>query len=206
MIQDVGGGSRADAEGESAAVDGQPETDEAEEAEEAEEERVSDTEDLTSSKVGEEIELLRKQADENQDKFIRAAAELENFRKRAGREVENARRYGLERLAQALLPIRDSLEAGLASAEQADVEALLDGEKAMLRLLDSAFEQAGIEELDPQGEPFDPAKHEAMTLAPSETVEPNTVLTVVQKGYAIHDRLLRPARVIVAQDPGDEES
>ncbi len=203
MIQDVGGGSRADAEGESAAVDGQPETDE---AEEAEEERVSDTEDLTSSKVGEEIELLRKQADENQDKFIRAAAELENFRKRAGREVENARRYGLERLAQALLPIRDSLEAGLASAEQADVEALLDGEKAMLRLLDSAFEQAGIEELDPQGEPFDPAKHEAMTLAPSETVEPNTVLTVVQKGYAIHDRLLRPAQVIVAQDPGDEES
>ena len=202
MIQDVGGGSRVDAEGESAAVDGQPETDE---AEEAEEERVSDTEDLTSSKVGEEIELLRKQADENQDKFIRAAAELENFRKRAGREVENARRYGLERLAQALLPIRDSLEAGLASAEQADVEALLDGEKAMLRLLDSAFEQAGIEELDPQGEPFDPAKHEAMTLAPSETVEPNTVLTVVQKGYAIHDRLLRPARVIVAQDPGDEE-
>ena len=202
MIQDVGGGSRADAEGESAAVDGQPETDE---AEEAEEERVSDTEDLTSSKVGEEIELLRKQADENQDKFIRAAAELENFRKRAGREVENARRYGLERLAQALLPIRDSLEAGLASAEQGDVEALLDGEKAMLRLLDSAFEQAGIEELDPQGEPFDPAKHEAMTLAPSETVEPNTVLTVVQKGYAIHDRLLRPARVIVAQDPGDEE-
>ena len=206
MIQDVGGGSRADAEGESAAVDGQPETDEGEEAEEAEEERVSDTEDLTSSKVGEEIELLRKQADENQDKFIRAAAELENFRKRAGREVENARRYGLERLAQALLPIRDSLEAGLASAEQADVEALLDGEKAMLRLLDSAFEQAGIEELDPQGEPFDPAKHEAMTLAPSETVEPNTVLTVVQKGYAILDRLLRPAQVIVAQDPGDEES
>ena len=202
MIQDVGGGSRADAEGESAEVDGQPETDE---AEEAEEERVSDTEDLTSSKVGEEIELLRKQADENQDKFMRAAAELENFRKRAGREVENARRYGLERFAQALLPIRDSLEAGLASAEQADVEALLDGGKAMLRLLDSAFEQAGIEELDPQGEPFDPAKHEAMTLAPSETVEPNTVLTVVQKGYAIHDRLLRPARVIVAQDPGDEE-
>ena len=203
MIQDVGGGSCADAEGESAAVDGQPETDE---AEEAEEERVSDTEDLTSSKVGEEIELLRKQADENQDKFIRAAAELENFRKRASREVENARRYGLERLAQALLPIRDSLEAGLASAEQADVEALLDGEKAMLRLLDSAFEQSGIEELDPQGEPFDPAKHEAMTLAPSEIVEPNTVLTVVQKGYAIHDRLLRPARVIVAQESGDEES
>jgi molecular chaperone GrpE len=200
MIQDVGGGSRADAEDESAAVDEQPGPDE------PEEESVSDTEDLISSKDEEEIELLRKQADENQDKFIRAAAELENFRKRAGREVENARRYGLERLAQGLLPIRDSLEAGLSSAEQADVEALLDGEKAMLRLLDSAFEQAGIEELDPQGEPFDPAKHEAMTLAPSKTVEPNTVLTVVQKGYAIHDRLLRPARVIVAREPGDEES
>ena len=200
MAQDVGGGSHADAEDESAAVDEQPKTNE------AKEERVSDTKDLTSSEVGEEIELLRKQVDENQDKFIRAVAELENFRKRSDREVENARRYGLERLAQALLPIRDSLEAGLSSAEQADVEALLAGEKAMLRLLDNAFEQAGIEELDPQGEPFDPAKHEAMTLAPSKIVEPNTVLTVVQKGYAIYDRLLRPARVIVAREPGDEES
>ena len=152
-----------------------------------------------------DIELLRDQAQDNHDKFVRAAAELENYRKRAARDVENARRYGLERLAQALLPVRDSLEAGVASADQADVEALLDGKKATLRLLDAALEHVGIEELDPEGEPFDPSKHEAMTLAPSDTAEPNTVLTVVQKGYAIHDRLLRPARVIVAREPDEDE-
>jgi len=154
-----------------------------------------------------ELESLRQEAAENLQKYLRTAAELENFRKRSTRDVENARRYGLERLAQALLPVKDSLEAGLASGEKAEVEALLDGKRATLRLLDSALEQVGIEELDPEGEPFDPAKHEAMTVQPSDTAEPNSVLTVIQKGYAIYDRLLRPARVIVAGEPAaDDES
>ena len=101
---------------------------------------------------------------------------------------------------QMLLPIRDSLEAGVA-VEQADIEVLLEGKKATLRLLDAAFEQFGIQEIDPEAEPFDPNKHEAITLASSDTVEPDTVLTVVQKGYVMHDRLLRPARVIVSKEP-----
>ncbi|MGI9257620.1 MAG: nucleotide exchange factor GrpE [Gammaproteobacteria bacterium] len=148
-----------------------------------------------------ELETARAEADENRDRYLRLAAELDNVRKRASRELENARRYGLERLAQALLPVRDSLEAGVAAAENADVEALLEGKRATLRLLDAALEQAGIEEVDPEGEPFDPERHEAMTMQPSDTAEPDTVLTVIQKGYSIHDRLLRPARVIVAKEP-----
>ncbi len=202
MIQDAGGRPDAGAD--------VPETADRTDAEEAhstvaEEPDAGDTPDADAGPEG-EIEALRQQAEDNHQKYLRAAAELENFRKRAARDVENARRYGLERLAEALLPVKDSLEAGLASAEQADPEALLDGKKATLRLLDAAFEQVGIEELDPEGEPFDPAKHEAMTMAPSDTAEPDTVLTVIQKGYAIHDRLLRPARVIVSQEPPDKES
>ena len=150
-----------------------------------------------------EIAALREQAAANHDRYLRAVAELENVRKRAARDVENARRYGLERLAQALLPVIDSLEAGLASAEQASAESLLDGKKATMRLLNSALEQVGIREVDPHGEPFDPALHEAMAMAPSEDAEPGTVMEVFQKGYSIHDRLLRAARVVVAKEPSN---
>ncbi len=158
-----------------------------------------------------ELEQVQREAAEDRENYLRLAAELENLRKRGVRELENARKYGLERLAQALLPVRDSLEAGVAAADSADaaaragVEALLEGKRATLRLLDAALEQAGVVELDPEGEPFDPARHEAMTMQPSATAEPNTVLTVIQKGYSIHDRLLRPARVIVSQAPAEAE-
>ena len=152
-----------------------------------------------------ELELAQQEATENLERYLRLAAELDNVRKRGARELENARKYGLEKLARALLPVRDSLEAGVALADGADVEALLEGKRATLRLLDSALEQAGVAEFDPEGEPFDPEKHEAMTLQPSTTAEPNTVLTVIQKGYSIHDRLLRPARVIVSRDAAEDE-
>lgn len=153
-----------------------------------------------------DLEVAQREATENLERYLRLAAELDNVRKRGARELENARKYGLERLAKALLPVRDSLEAGVAAADKSDVEALLEGKRATLRLLDSALEQAGIVEFDPEGEPFDPNRHEAMTMQPSATAEPNTVLTVIQKGYSIHDRLLRPARVIVsAAPPADDE-
>ena len=150
-----------------------------------------------------ELAALREQAAANHDRYLRAVAELENVRKRAARDVENARRYGFERLAKALLPVIDSLGAGLASSEQASAESLLDGKKATMRLLNSALEQVGIKELDPHGEPFDPALHEAMAVAPSDEAEPGTVLEVFQKGYSIHDRLLRAARVVVAGEPAE---
>ena len=150
-----------------------------------------------------ELQAIRELAAANHDRYLRAVAELENVRKRAARDVEKARRYGLERLAQALLPVIDSLEAGLASAEQATAESLLDGKRATMRLMNSALEQVGIKELDPHGEPFDPALHEAMAVAPSDNAEPGTVIEVFQKGYSIHDRLLRAARVVVAGEPAE---
>lgn len=150
-----------------------------------------------------ELQAMRELAAANHDRYLRAVAELDNVRKRAARDVEKARRYGLERLAQALLPVIDSLEAGLASAEQATAESLLDGKRATMRLMNSALEQVGIKELDPHGEPFDPALHEAMAVAPSDNAEPGTVIEVFQKGYSIHDRLLRAARVVVAGEPAE---
>lgn len=151
-----------------------------------------------------ELEAARRQAEDNWHQYLRAVAELDNLRKRNAREVENARRFGIERFLNAILPVRDSLEAGLDAAQAADAgsvefDALVEGEKATLRLLDQALESAGIVEIDPAGEPFDPERHEAMSMLPSQTAEPNSVLEVIQKGYALHERVVRPARVIVAQ-------
>jgi len=148
------------------------------------------------------LEAARKEAEENWNKYLRAAAELDNFRKRATRDVETARKFGPERLAQALLPVRDSLAAGLAATSKGDA-GLIQGQQATLRLLDEALAAAGVTEIDPKGEPFDPAKHEALTVVPSAEVEPNSVLEVIQKGYQLHDRLLRAAKVIVARAADD---
>jgi molecular chaperone GrpE len=147
-----------------------------------------------------ELEALRREADEHRDRHLRAVAELDNLRKRTAREVDAARKFGAERLAQAILPVRDSLEAGVAAAEKAGHAALVDGQRATLRLLDEAFNACGIREIDPAGQPFDPTKHEALSLMPAADVEPNTVLEVVQKGYELNERLLRAAKVLVAKE------
>ena len=153
---------------------------------------------------------LKALADENYDKYLRAAAELENVRKRATRDVENAHKFALERFCTELLAVKDSLEMGLAAADKADAQRLLEGKKATLKLLTATMERFGVVELNPEGQPFDPQEHEAMTVQPSADVEPGSVLTVFQKGYALNGRLLRPARVVVASDPttkpGDGEA
>jgi molecular chaperone GrpE len=154
--------------------------------------------------VGETLAELSARADENWDRYLRAAAELENVRKRATRDVEHARRYALERFAGELLNVRDSLEMGLAAGSDSSAETLMAGSTATLKLLHSTMEQFGVVELDPQGEPFDPEFHEAMTMQPSADVEPGSVLTVYQKGYTLNGRLLRPARVVVAQALPDD--
>ena len=146
-----------------------------------------------------DLEALRREADEHRDRYVRAIAELDNFRKRSAREIEGARKFGAERLAQAILPVRDSLEAGLAAAEKAGQSALLDGQRATLRLFDEALTASGIREINPVGEPFDPNKHEALSLVPAAGVAPDTVLEVVQKGYELNERLLRAAKVLVAR-------
>lgn len=143
-------------------------------------------------------------AQENRADYLRALAELENIRKRAQRDVENAHRYGLEKFAQELLAVKDSLEMGLEAGQkggQIDAKALLAGKEATLQLLARSFEKFSIAEIDPVGAPFDPKFHEAIAMQPSATAEPNSVLQVIQKGYRLNDRLLRPARVIVSQAP-----
>lgn len=139
-------------------------------------------------------------ADENWDRYLRTAAELENVRKRAARDVENAHKFALERFAKELLAVRDTLEMGLAAADNATVESLIEGKNATFKLLTTVMGQFGIDEIDPVGEPFDPEFHEAISMQPSDSVEPGSVATVVQKGYSLNGRLLRPAMVIVAAE------
>jgi molecular chaperone GrpE len=152
------------------------------------------------SQADDPLAAAEAKASENWERYLRTAAELENVRKRAARDVENAHKYALERFGKELLAVRDTLEMGLAAAENASVESLLEGKAATHKLLTSIMSQFGIEEVDPAGEPFDPELHEAISVQPSDDVEPGSVATVVQKGYTLNGRLLRPAMVIVAAD------
>ena len=149
------------------------------------------------------LESLQAKADENWDRYLRAMAEADNIRKRASRDIEHAHKFALENFSKDLLAVKDSLEMGLAAADTADAESLLAGSEATLKLLAGSLERFGISEIDPEGEPFDPERHEAMTMQPSAEVEPGSVLTVIQKGYVLNGRLFRPARVIVASEPAD---
>lgn len=136
------------------------------------------------------------------DQYLRALAELDNVRKRAERDVQNAHRYALERFAGELLEVRDTLELAVESAATADARALADGQEAVLRLLAKAFEKFAIVRIDPAGEPFNPEYHEAVMMQEAPDAAPGSVLQVIRCGYCLNDRLLRPARVVVAKTPG----
>jgi molecular chaperone GrpE len=128
---------------------------------------------------------------------------MDNLRKRAERDVASAHKFALERFATELLPVRDSLELGLAAfpAEGADLEKLREGIELTLQMLTSVMNKFEIREVNPQDEQFNPDFHQAMSLQERDDVEPNTVVTVVQKGYLLNERLLRPALVIVSKAP-----
>jgi molecular chaperone GrpE len=151
----------------------------------------------------EQLQLALAQAEERarslHDQYVRALAEVDNVRKRSQRDVESASRYGLEKFAAELLPVKDSLQLAVENAPRADARSLAEGQEATLKLLSKAFEKLGINEINPVGEPFDPTKHEALTAQESNSAEPNSVLQVVQRGYELNGRLLRPARVIVSK-------
>lgn len=162
--------------------------------------------DVPGGQGGSPMEKLlaeaQQKAEENWNAYLRVVAELDNMRKRAQRDVEQAHLYGLEKFAQELLDVRDTLELGLQQASAGgDLSSLIAGKEATLKLLSKAFEKFKIKEINPLGAPFDPKFHEAMALQPSATAEPNSVLQVVQKGYELNGRLLRPARVLVAKAP-----
>jgi molecular chaperone GrpE len=168
----------------------------------------SEAPDLSTGDLRPEVEDLEarlaqaeSKAQDNFDSYLRAVAETDNVRKRAQRDVESASRYAIERFASELLEVRDSLELGIAAGAGADPGRLVEGMDATLRLINKAFEKSGISVVDPQGQPFDPAFHEAMVTQPSADQPPGTVLAVVQKGYVLNGRLLRPARVVIARAP-----
>jgi molecular chaperone GrpE len=135
------------------------------------------------------------------DAQLRAAAEMDNIRKRAQRDIENAQRYALERFAGELLAVRDSLELAVANAGHADAQSLATGQQATLQLLQKAFEKFSIQKIQPDGAVFDPALHEAVMNQPTSAVPPGTITGVMQSGYQLNGRLLRPARVVVAKAP-----
>jgi molecular chaperone GrpE len=136
---------------------------------------------------------------ESRDLYMRALAEMENLRKRSARDVEHAHKFALEKFAQDLINVKDSLELGLQAGQGANAEGLIAGTQATLQLLTKAFEKAGIVAVEPQGQLFNPELHEAMVTQESADHPANTVLQVVQKGYQLNGRLLRPARVIVSR-------
>ncbi len=147
-------------------------------------------------------------AQENRDQYLRAAAELDNYRRRAQRELESALKFGYENFAAEVLHIKDSLEMGLEALGNAaaDPEKLKEGKEATLKLLNQILDRFGVAEIDPTGEAFNPELHEAMSMQEAADHEPGSIIGVIQKGYTLHDRLLRPARVIVARAPQESEA
>lgn len=144
------------------------------------------------------LRLAEQKAQENHDAWLRAMAEAENTRRRAAEEIEKARKFALEQFAKALLSVKDSLEAALAVGEGATLESLKSGVELTLKQLVSVLEKNHVKEINPLGERFDPNLHQAIAMVPGEG-EPNTVVSVLQKGYLLHDRVLRPALVTVCQ-------
>jgi molecular chaperone GrpE len=159
---------------------------------------VPDHDDLTGM-----LEDARNKADEHWNQCLRLQADIENLTRRAERDVANAHKFALERFAQDLLPVRDSLEMGLSASvqENTDPEKLREGVDLTLQMLTGVLEKFGIIEVNPENEAFNPDFHQAISLQERDDVAPNTVVTVVQKGYLLNERLIRPAMVIVSRAP-----
>lgn len=153
-----------------------------------------------------ELQAAREEIAELKDRYVRLQAEMENVRKRAERDVAAARKYGIEGFARELLGVCDSVEAGLASARGSDahIGQITEGMELTERMLIQALEKFGVERLNPEGEAFDPEYHEAMSMQPSADHPPNTVVTVVQTGYLLNGRVLRPAMVIVSSAQAED--
>lgn len=155
--------------------------------------------------VEEDIQALlaesRTEAEKHKDMALRIQADMENLRRRTRLDVENAHKYALDKFVNALIPAMDSMEMGMdaATKEGASIESIREGIDMTFKQLLDVLGEFNVERIDPKGEKFDPQFHEAMTMIPSPDHESNTVVDVIQKGYTLNERLVRPARVIVAQ-------
>lgn len=174
-------------------------TEEASSDGEAEEPTVE--EDLVSADLQLALTDAKKEAEENWNKALRIQADFDNFRRRMDRELEGARKFAIEKLVVELLNVKDSVDMGLQAAKdgEADIEKLCEGLALTLKQFETVFEKFNIKEINPLGEEFNPEFHEAMTMAPSEEVAENHVLSVFQKGYVLNERLIRSAKVVVAK-------
>ena len=156
-----------------------------------------------------ELEQARTEAAESLDRYLRAKAETENTRKRAEADVMAAHKYALERFASEIVTVRDSLELArmveLPEGSNPAVHKMHEGLDLTLKLMDSAFQKFGLTRLDPKGQKFDPERHQAISMVDSEEVPLNHVVNVVQKGYLLNDRLLRPAMVVVRRAPAADQ-
>tara|TARA_R110002095_G_scaffold171126_1_gene148633 strand:+ start:434 stop:1006 length:573 start_codon:yes stop_codon:yes gene_type:complete len=150
--------------------------------------------------LGEALAQAQQKAEDNWQLYMRSQAEMENIKRRAEKNVENAHKFGLEKFGMELLAVKDSLELGL-SVEDADAAKLKEGTELTLKMLTQALEKFSIMEVNPVGEAFDPNLHQAMSMQESAEHKPNTVIAVMQKGYLLNDRLLRPAMVMVSKAP-----
>lgn len=151
----------------------------------------------TMPSLEEMLQAAERKAQEHYDAWMYAKAESENIRRRAQDDTEKARKFALEKFSIELLAVKDSLEAAL-TVETATLESYKNGVELTLKQLASVFEKFNVVEMNPSGEKFDPHKHQAISLVEAEA-EPNTVVQVLQKGYTLHDRVLRPALVMVAK-------
>ena len=148
-----------------------------------------------------QLKEAEKKAEENWQLLLRTKAEMENLRKRTEKDLEKAHKYGIEKFVNEMLPVKDSMELGLA-AQDATVESLHEGMELTMNMFSSALEKLGVKEINPENEAFDPELHQAMTMQDSDEVDANTVLAVMQKGYLLNERLVRPAMVVVSKKPG----
>ncbi len=147
--------------------------------------------------IDERLAAAERKAAENYDQWLRTRAEMENVRRRAQEDIAKAHKFAIESLVTGMLPVRDSLEATLA-VEGGTLEALRNGVELTLKQVVGLFEKSGVREINPPGEKFDPHKHQAISMLPSEQ-EANTVISVLQKGYMLSERVIRPAFVTVAK-------
>lgn len=168
-----------------------------EEAQEAlEEAQEAVTEDIAALLAESRIE-----ADKHKDMALRIQADMENLRRRTRIDIESAHKYALDKFVNALIPAMDSMEMGMeaSSKEEASIESIREGIEMTFKQLLDVLGQFNVERVDPKGEKFNPELHEALTMIPSPDHESNTVVDVIQKGYTLNERLVRAARVIVAQ-------
>jgi molecular chaperone GrpE len=148
-----------------------------------------------------QLEAAQKKADQHWDELLRARAEMENLRRRQARDLENAHKHALDKFVTELLPIYDSMELGLNAAnnDEASLEAVREGLEMTMKMFLSSISKFGLEQVNPEGQAFDPELHQAVAMQPAEGVEANQVISVMQKGYQFNGRLLRPAIVTVSQ-------